>query len=40
MISLGKQTLVVIEGDPIANEDELTALAKEVPLKEIATQAK
>lgn len=40
MISLGKQTLVVLEGEPIANEDELTALAKEVPLKEIATQAK
>jgi hypothetical protein len=40
MISLGEQTLVVIEGEPITNEGELTALAKEVPLKEIATQAK
>ena len=40
MISLGEQTLVVIEGDPITNEGELTALAKDVPLKEIATQVK
>jgi hypothetical protein len=40
MISLGEQTLVVIEGEPITSEKELTALAKEVPLKEIATQAK
>ena len=40
MISLGEQTLVVIEGNPITNEGELTALAKDVPLKEIATQTK
>jgi hypothetical protein len=40
MISLGEQTLVVIEGEPITNEGELTSLAKEVPLKDIATQAK
>jgi hypothetical protein len=40
MISLGEQTLVVIEGEPITNEGELTGLAKEVPLKEITTQAK
>lgn len=40
MISLGEQTLVVIEGKPITNEGELTALAKDVPLKEIATRAK
>ena len=40
MISLGEQTLVVIEGEPITNEGELTGLAREVPLKEIATQAK
>ncbi len=40
MISLGEQTLVVIEGEPITSEKELTALAKEVPLKKIATQAR
>ena len=40
MISLGEQTLVVIEAKPITNEAELTALAKDVPLKEIATRAK
>ena len=40
MISLGEQTLVVIEGEPITNEGELTSLAKEIPLKDIATQAK
>lgn len=40
MISLGEQTLVVIEAKPITNEGELTALAKDVPLKEIATQTK
>ncbi len=40
MISLGEQTLVVIEGEPITNESELSGLAKEVPFKEIAAQAK
>lgn len=40
MISLGEQTLVLIEGEPITSEKELTALAKEVPLKKIATQAR
>jgi hypothetical protein len=39
MISLSEQTMVVIEGEPITKEGELTALAKEVPLKKIATQA-
>ncbi len=40
MISLGEQTLVLIEGEPITSEKELTDLAKEVPLKKIASQAR
>ena len=40
MISLGEQTLVIIEGEPVTTEEELTGLAKEVPLKEISTQVK
>ncbi len=40
MISLGEQTLVLIEGEPITSEKELTDLTKEVPLKKIASQAR
>jgi len=40
MISLDEQTLVLIEGEPITSEKELTDLAKEVPLKKIASQAR
>ncbi len=40
MISLGEQTLVLIEGEPITSEKELNDLAKEVPLKKIASQAR
>jgi len=40
MISLDEQTLVLIEGEPITSEKELTDLAKEVPLKKIVSQAR
>ena len=40
MISLGEQTLVLIEGEPITSEKELNDLAKEVPLKKIVSQAR
>ena len=40
MISLDEQTLVLIEGEPITSEKELNDLAKEVPLKKIASQAR
>lgn len=40
MISVNQQTLVVIEAEPITSENKLVALAKEVPLQKIATQAK
>ena len=40
IISLDTQTLVIIDAVPITSEKEILPLAKEVPLKEIAAQAK
>ena len=40
MISLNQQTMVVIEAEPVTSDKELVALAEEVPLEKIATQAK
>lgn len=40
MISVNQQTLVVIEAEPITSKNKLVALAEEIPLQKIATQAK
>ena len=40
IISVNQQTLIIIEVEPITSENKVVALAEEVPLQKIATQAK